>query len=214
MAHVKSQPQTAVQKLRAKQKVELAKYPRGSKERSRAIERHKRQLAKLREEQHLVARARDALPKSKRKKLGAVRYLSPDTIRKEAERIKREGARLRRKREYANPLRPPTNGYTTSKTFEIPGQLEGMRTFLNKVYERYYWTGQERGEIRGIRAIIYYADGFVASTGIMEPVHMKTKDDAKLFLLDQVATSDPTIDLHKLKVSKITIIVSWNRDYL
>jgi hypothetical protein len=96
MSREKSQPQTPLQKLRAHQKLELAKYPRGSKEKTRARERYKLQAQTLKEQQKLLTRARAALPKSQRKKLKPVRSLSPESIRKQAAKIKNEGAKLKR----------------------------------------------------------------------------------------------------------------------
>jgi len=213
MSREKSQPQTALQKLRAKQKTELAKYPRGSKEKARARERHKKQVAHLKEQQSLVARARAALPKAERKKLKPVRSLSPDTIRKEAEKVKSRGAKLKPKKT-ASPLKPPKSVFTTSKVFRIPSELSAMYHFLNRVYQKYLFTGQEFGEIRGMRAVVWFANGEIGSTLLLEPIPISDKEDARLYILDNVLLSDPTKDARDLAVNRIEIIISWNRDYL
>jgi hypothetical protein len=216
MSREKSQPQTPLQKLRAKQRQELSKYPRGSKEKSRARERFKSQAQTLKEQQKLLTRARAALPKSQRKKLKPVRSLSPESIRKQAAKIKNEGTKLKQPPRNDHALKPPKEGYTTQRSFAIPSQTQQMRLFVNKVFHIYSFTGNEDGHIRGIRAIIEFANGSVMSTGILEPTYMASgdSDSPSMFFVGNASSSDPGVDPAKLKVRKITVIVSWNRDYI
>ena len=204
-----SKPKTALQKLKASQKKALSQLPRKSPKRATIKAKYEQQVAALKHDQNILARARATLTPKQRKKLKPVRYLSPSTIKKETHKISEQGHKLRKPKV---EVRPPYEGRTTKKCFRMPREEKQLRTFLNKIFVRYQnGGGLGKADIRGWRAIVTLQNGQVVSTGIMDPDYQDV--NVAMMVMGEIQFSDPTVNFKDAMPKEICIIISWNYGY-
>lgn len=204
-----SKPKTALQKLKATQKKALSNLPRKSPKRTALKVKHEQQVAALKHDQNILARARATLTPKQRKKLKPVRYLSPSSIKKETHKINEQGHKLRRPKV---EVRPPYEGRTTKKCFRMPREEKQLRTFLNKIFVRYQnGGGLGKADIRGWRAIVTLQSGQFVSTGLIDPDYQDI--NVAMMIMGEIQFSDPTINFKDQLPKEICIIISWNYGY-
>lgn len=202
---------TPLQQLHARERAELAALPRRSPQRARIKERYARQAQRLKEAQRLVLRARAAIPKKQRGKKRATKHLTPESILREARRIKEQGAKLSQPRT-PSQLRPPKEGRVTRKCFDIPRDEKKIQPYIQKIVDRYRSGGGPKGLLYGWRAQVELKNGQFMSTKLNLPEPGFTSLD---YLMTELKDSDPTFSVKDNIdfIKKICIIISWNVGY-